>query len=243
MQQMHAACILCMMQALRIRLCKRITRISCQSLVVPACRARIAEGASDALFGGPRIPNYLGIRLRYVGEAVSIRPTKRIARMWCQRSVAPACGARISEGGIGCPFWWAQRSKVERRLTFRTRCACLFDRMALREKCVGGLHSQTLTSEAALGPRKQACYAFQAHCHEAHQAEGNRSQNIELGLTAACSLPCIKNRFATAPSSWRGQFFRFCVFVIPSCTMHQRPIAAGTKRGLKHAHTMRRVVG
>jgi hypothetical protein len=114
------------------------------------------------LFGGPLISNYLGIRLRSVGGAVSIRPTKRIARLWCQRSVAPARGARISEGGIGCPFWWAQRSKVERRLTFRTRYACLFDRMALREKCVGGLHSQTLTSEAALGPRKQACYAFQA---------------------------------------------------------------------------------
>jgi hypothetical protein len=54
--------------AVSIRLCKRTTRISCQSLVVvPACRARIAEVASDVLFGGPRTSNYLGIRLRYVG--------------------------------------------------------------------------------------------------------------------------------------------------------------------------------
>jgi hypothetical protein len=87
-------------------------------LVVPACGARISEGASDALFGGPRISNYLGIPLRYVGGAVRIRPTKRTARIWCQRPVAHARGARISEGGIGCPFWWAQRSKVECRLTF-----------------------------------------------------------------------------------------------------------------------------
>jgi hypothetical protein len=68
----------------------------------------------------------------------------------------------------------------------------------------------TLTSEAPLPRKAQACCAFQAHCHEARQTEGNRSQNIELGLTASCSLPCIKNDLQPRlPSSWRGHFLTF----------------------------------
>jgi hypothetical protein len=138
----------------RIRLCKRITQISCQSLVVPACRARISEGASNALFGGPRISNYLGIPLRLcrtrdVRGAVIIRPTKRIARIWYQRSVAPARGS-VDSGSVveGAPTEEprpdASNARRQRPATRATGVSRAFACVLNTRGCPGVLHAPVI---------------------------------------------------------------------------------------------------